>query len=280
MSDSKEEQIKSFQTIIDRLNKENEEKDNPDSLLNKKIRYIKLWEILLNSVSIWMFLFIPFYIAFRPKYYILLKIFNSIFDVMYICEIPIQIYKRKLKDFRMESKILNERVYFHQKNYFRFYFFLDILAAIPFNLIELGIDSTNAIRWLRMLRLVRLVHTYEFLKSIETNFFYENPYFYMAYILFYFLLWFHIFTCIIYYFATKLGFDKSWSYNQTMERRTIFQRYITSLYFITTSFSLVGYGDIVPITPSERIYICFVLIFSTFYVAYATGKKKFIFSFH
>lgn len=74
------------------------------------------------------------------------------------------------------------------------------------------------------------------------------------------LFFFHISSCM-FIFLCEFDGDvfSSWRYQQPYSQFTNGELYVTSLYYVVTTMSTVGYGDISGSTTLERIY-CIVLM--------------------
>ena len=87
--------------------------------LKTKFLLLSFWTFLINLVTVWNILYVPYFICFRPDYVIGLKISNCIFDVMYILVIFFRIYKCVLKDNLYENRIDPNMKHYHLKKYFK-----------------------------------------------------------------------------------------------------------------------------------------------------------------
>ena len=83
------------------------------------------------------------------------------------------------------------------------------------------------------------------------------------------LLWFYIHsleetedTWIKAYYKNK---DEEFNHNP-------FDNYLLSIYYIITTFSTVGYGDITPVNVAEYIYTIWLMFFGVGFYSYFIGK--------
>jgi hypothetical protein len=61
------------------------------------------------------------------------------------------------------------------------------------------------------------------------------------------------------------------AYDDTLLNATVMTKYGAALYFATTTLSTVGYGDILPINESERLYTAFFQVMGVFTFGYTMG---------
>ena len=81
----------------------------------------------------------------------------------------------------------------------------------------------------------------------------------------------HCITCFFYRLANdeNIGLDNSYLGNSLLNTD---QAYVKTLYFIITTISTVGYGDVLPKTPSEIAYVMFVQFIGVMIFAFLTGS--------
>ena len=74
------------------------------------------------------------------------------------------------------------------------------------------------------------------------------------------VFFFHISSCMFVFLAEfDSDIGNSWRYSDPYEFYEAFDLYITSIYFVVTTMSTVGYGDISGGTTLERVY-CIILM--------------------
>lgn len=112
----------------------------------------------------------------------------------------------------------------------------------------------------KLIKLLRLVRIMKFskkqsiirkaTKALQLNSSFER--FFL--VLFATLLMCHILTCLFVFFAS-FGQDEVDSFlNDDFMQMTVMQQYLTSCYFIISTFSTVGYGDISASNRIEKIF--------------------------
>ncbi|XP_053309347.1 potassium voltage-gated channel subfamily H member 6 [Spea bombifrons] len=207
-----------------------------------------------------------------------LNIVDLIVDIMFIVDIII--------NFRTTYVNMNDEVVSHPAkiaiHYFKGWFLIDIVAAIPFDLLvyRTGSDETTTlIGLLKTARLLRLVRVARKLDRYSE---------YGAAVLFLLMCTFaliaHWLACIWYaignverpYMEHKIGWLDNLanqigkSYNDTDQASgpSIKDKYVTALYFTFSSLTSVGFGNVSPNTNSEKIFsICVMLIGSLMYAS-------------
>ena len=62
--------------------------------------------------------------------------------------------------------------------------------------------------------------------------------------------------------CTHRDYSKSWMQGQNIPEGLFYKQYITSMYFVTTTLSTCGYGDIIPVS-GDRVetFVNTIIIF-------------------
>ncbi|KAA0705096.1 Potassium voltage-gated channel subfamily H member 2 [Triplophysa tibetana] len=205
-----------------------------------------------------------------------LNVVDLIVDIMFIIDIVI--------NFRTTYVNANDEVVSHPLriavHYFKGWFLIDMVAAIPFDLLiyrnNEETDTTTLIGLLKTARLLRLVRVARKLDRYSE---------YGAAVLFLLMCTFaliaHWLACIWYAIGNveqsgsigwlhSLGLQLDKPYNNTVPGSgpSIKDKYVTALYFTFSSLTSVGFGNVSPNTNSEKIFsICVMLIGSLMYAS-------------
>mmetsp|Transcript_27613 Transcript_27613/g.64394 ORF Transcript_27613/g.64394 Transcript_27613/m.64394 type:complete len:730 (+) Transcript_27613:51-2240(+) len=171
------------------------------------------------------------------------------------------------------------------RNYFRCFFWINLLACLPEDsftpLVKLVIPEENGPevnfniariyrlqRISRLAKLTRLTRVLRVLRMVYDTSSWFNSLRGIRVINFIVgLFWtIHLLACFWYLVAALHGnVDETW-----LARRTIgdgnlldkgpFEQWITSMYFVLTVFTTVGFGDMFAVTKAEIIYVAFVML--------------------
>ncbi|KAG5831878.1 hypothetical protein ANANG_G00284750 [Anguilla anguilla] len=213
-----------------------------------------------------------------------LNVVDLVVDVMFIVDILI--------NFRTTYVNSNDEVVSHPgriaQHYFKGWFLIDIVAAIPFDLLifRSGSDepqTTTLIGLLKTARLLRLVRVARKLDRYSE---------YGAAVLFLLMCTFaliaHWLACIWYAIGNvertgssgpggmKIGWldnladqiGKSYNDSDVASGPSVKDKYVTALYFTFSSLTSVGFGNVSPNTNPEKIFsICVMLIGSLMYAS-------------
>ncbi|XP_036124459.1 potassium voltage-gated channel subfamily H member 6 [Molossus molossus] len=207
-----------------------------------------------------------------------LTVVDLIVDIMFVVDIVI--------NFRTTYVNTNDEVVSHPRriavHYFKGWFLIDMVAAIPFDLLifRTGSDETTTlIGLLKTARLLRLVRVARKLDRYSE---------YGAAVLFLLMCTFaliaHWLACIWYaignverpYLEPKIGWldslgvqlGKRYNGSDPASGPSVQDKYVTALYFTFSSLTSVGFGNISPNTNSEKVFsICVMLIGSLMYAS-------------
>ncbi|CAD8141792.1 unnamed protein product [Paramecium pentaurelia] len=221
-----------------------------------------IWDLICLGFVIYEMIGIPFQISFE------IEISNEIQNLslgVFIFDILLNFNTGVYIDGALQ---MDRRYIF--KNYLQFWFWIDMISTFPYEIIidesQQLIQSAKLLRlfkflkFVRVLKLLRLAKLKKIIDKIDE---YIQTSRIIGVIitfikLFVFVLFFaHVLGCIFHY--TAIQEEYSWLGDQE-EEYDWQTRYINSLYWGVATMTTVGYGDISPQTPVERLLGIFLLL--------------------
>ncbi|KAK1788999.1 hypothetical protein P4O66_014950 [Electrophorus voltai] len=200
-----------------------------------------------------------------------LNVVDLMVDIMFIIDILI--------NFRTTYVNCNEEVVSHPGkiavHYFKGWFLIDMVAAIPFDLLIFGSGSDETTTLIGLLKTARLLRLVRVARKLDRYSEYGAAV--LMLLMCIFALIAHWLACIWYaignvekpYLEHKIGWldnlgvsiGKRYNYSDPSSGPSIKDKYVTALYFTFSSLTSVGFGNVSPNTNSEKIFsICVMLI--------------------
>ena len=190
-----------------------------------------------------------------------------------------------------ENSVVESDIQTIRHTYINAGLFLEVLSAIPIDLIAFYLNTPMWTRsWFRCLRFIKIVRLYRLIHiispKIKQNFMAYNL---TVYLVLYIYLN-HFAACIFFYIGKiqleehpNDRFDnRTWmsvfgepafhDYEPILDMSMIDQ-YIHSLYWAYATCGTVAYGDIIPVTPTEKIYGFIVMIIAKIFVAFIYAES-------
>ncbi|XP_076859012.1 voltage-gated inwardly rectifying potassium channel KCNH7 isoform X2 [Brachyhypopomus gauderio] len=207
-----------------------------------------------------------------------LNVVDLMVDIMFIIDILI--------NFRTTYVNANEEVVSHPGkiavHYFKGWFLIDMVAAIPFDLLIFGSGSDETTTLIGLLKTARLLRLVRVARKLDRYSEYGAAV--LMLLMCIFALIAHWLACIWYaignvekpYLEHKIGWldnlgvsiGKRYNYSDPSSGPSIKDKYVTALYFTFSSLTSVGFGNVSPNTNSEKIFsICVMLIGSLMYAS-------------
>ncbi|KAM8857926.1 voltage-gated inwardly rectifying potassium channel KCNH7 [Synchiropus picturatus] len=207
-----------------------------------------------------------------------LNVVDLMVDIMFIIDILI--------NFRTTYVNHNEEVVSHPAkiaiHYFKGWFLIDMVAAIPFDLLIFGSGSDETTTLIGLLKTARLLRLVRVARKLDRYSEYGAAV--LMLLMCIFALIAHWLACIWYaignvekpYLEHKIGWldnlgvsiGKRYNYSDPTSGPSIKDKYVTALYFTFSSLTSVGFGNVSPNTNSEKIFsICVMLIGSLMYAS-------------
>uniref|UniRef100_A0A8C6PE91 Potassium voltage-gated channel subfamily H member 7 n=1 Tax=Nothobranchius furzeri TaxID=105023 RepID=A0A8C6PE91_NOTFU len=207
-----------------------------------------------------------------------LNVVDLMVDIMFIIDILI--------NFRTTYVNHNEEVVSNPAkiaiHYFKGWFLIDMVAAIPFDLLIFGSGSDETTTLIGLLKTARLLRLVRVARKLDRYSEYGAAV--LMLLMCIFALIAHWLACIWYaignvekpYLQHKIGWldnlavsiGKRYNYSDPSSGPSIKDKYVTALYFTFSSLTSVGFGNVSPNTNSEKIFsICVMLIGSLMYAS-------------
>uniref|UniRef100_A0A8C7D016 Potassium voltage-gated channel subfamily H member 7 n=1 Tax=Oncorhynchus kisutch TaxID=8019 RepID=A0A8C7D016_ONCKI len=207
-----------------------------------------------------------------------LNVVDFMVDIMFIVDIVI--------NFRTTYVNLNEEVVSQPGKiaiqYFKGWFLIDMVAAIPFDLLIFGSGSDETTTLIGLLKTARLLRLVRVARKLDRYSEYGAAV--LMLLMCIFALIAHWLACIWYaignvekpYLEHNIGWldnlgvsiGKRYNYSDPSSGPSIKDKYVTALYFTFSSLTSVGFGNVSPNTNSEKIFsICVMLIGSLMYAS-------------
>ena len=255
--------------IIDSYN-ENESDEEPETsiyLINPETKFIYIYDTIITLITFYSLIYIPIELAknfcFCSSNNLLIKIINSFFDILFIIDLIIEFFrefytKEEEKLIKNNLKIIN--------NYIRGWFFMDLIAALPINILIYYYCKNNPDKicftyeynnkLIFFLVLARCLKSFKILKitTRKKNQFvteitekcsdntilgnYMDLFSNIAFI----IIGLHILSCIHIFIGRHIY--PGWIYINKFENFSTLNLYMISLYYLITTMTTVGYGEI------------------------------------
>ncbi|KAG8193572.1 hypothetical protein JTE90_000209 [Oedothorax gibbosus] len=250
-----------------------------------------VWDWIILLLVMYTAIFTPYVAAFllseekdkKAKKYgdDPIVVIDLLVDVMFIIDIII--------NFRTTYVNSNDEVISHPGkiavHYLRGWFIIDVVAAIPFDLLFLGSETDETTTLIGLLKTARLLRLVRVARKIDRYSEYGAAV--LLLLVAAFALIAHWLACIWYaignaerpFLAAKIGWldhlaeDTHQHYtNDSHGGPSIKSKYVTALYFTFTSLTSVGFGNVAPNTNMEKVFAIIVMLVGSLMYASIFGN--------
>ncbi|RUS92220.1 hypothetical protein EGW08_000073, partial [Elysia chlorotica] len=256
-----------------------------------------VWDWIILLLVIYTAVFTPYAAAFllseekkkerqatiEERYSEPLTIIDLIVDIMFIIDIFI--------NFRTTYVNKNDEVVSHPGkiavHYFKGWFLIDVVAAIPFDLLLFGSETDETTTLIGLLKTARLLRLVRVARKLDRYSEYGAGV--LLLLMATFALIAHWLACIWYAIGNmerkleqevrfgwldELAKQTHQFYNESDENSgpTIKSKYVTALYFTFSSLTSVGFGNVSPNTNSEKIFSILIMLIGSLMYASIFGN--------
>nr|QQY02582.1 potassium voltage-gated channel subfamily H member 2 [Cryptocotyle lingua] len=244
-----------------------------------------VWDWLILGLVIYTAIFTPYAAAFhlleenkairKSGEWSTLRAIDFFVDIMFIIDILINFRTTYVNK---NDELISDpgRIAIH---YFKGWLLIDVVAAIPFDLIQIGAQTDDMVKLIGLLKTARLLRLVRVVRKLDRYSEYGAAV--LMLLMATFVLIAHWLACI-WYFVGHIQRQKHeiWTgwldtlatqiqqpyVNRSMLGPAIQAKYITALYFTFSSLTSVGFGNVSPNTNPEKIFsICVMLVGSLMY---------------
>ena len=254
-------------------------------------KFIFVFDLFLIIADIYSSIIIPLTVAKNRNIIIKETFFNKIIhysiDFIFFLDFIISLF-RGYYDKEMEIVKDNKNIFF---NYLENEFILDFFQAIPIYIILRTFMKTSGkvyldysekqsyfiifLLFIKPFKIFKIMKKKknkaldDFYSYLSESYYIEKLFKFLIDFLIFFLF-VHLFIC----FHIYLSFQNypNWIININIMNKTFLTKYITSFYFMITTMTTVGYGDIVSISFIERLYNIILLVIGTTLYTYLISK--------
>jgi hypothetical protein len=212
-------------------------------------------EVLWLGVIFWAVAFTaaeaPFSFAFQTRLQDWQVVSDAIISILFLIDLIYHI--------RQRAKQKNKDMTTGGLWAYRALLAVDILACIPFDVLAYFTGVTHSIyllKWLRLFRLVRIVKLFHFVNSLKI----VPKFIKMQMFLFLAIILVHLIACVwIWVQPPAPGLD-------------VTTAYIDGVYWVITTLTTIGYGDITPITSGAKIFAMVIMITGVIFYGVVIGN--------
>ena len=220
---------------------------HPQSLIKK------LWNTFLLLIFTIYSVFVPYFICFDTDFP-LWRNMKLIQDLIFLLDVFLSFTSSYW--YHEHTLITNRKLII--KKYLKTWFFFDIISAIPFQLLS------------EKYSICVLLSLLKYFKLISSSVSFPVPAFFnlssaaerLCKILAAIILIVQVFACSWYFFAKVQNFPVDcWIIRYNLQNYSNFYIYLSAVYWVVTTITTIGFGDITPRNNSEKIFTIIVMCF-------------------
>lgn len=288
-SDNLSDVLTKHQNLIKSVKTTSEAVIVPISMFHPSEGFKVYWNLILGLSLLYTAIVTPFLLAFIvSREFDEWFIIDCILTGVFIFDVIITL---NTAYFDGEGKLICSRKQIFM-NYLKGWLIIDIVACIPFDLIQYSINPngqratyntlSKLVRLKSLPRLFRLSKVLVLFKEAKSFPLLDSIYYFfslshsgvqMISTFSMIILSLHIISCLWYFVARFYEFDPdTWISRQGMLDSELFDLYLTSIYWALTTLGTFGYGDITPKTTGEILLAMLWMVVAIYFLSFAISS--------
>ena len=255
---------------------------NTTYLFYQEGSFLKVWSLVILALLAYNASIVPFVLCFYDVLELKWYILENCSDIIFFLDIGVTFNSAYYDD---EMKLIQNRTII-SLNYLKSWFFLDLVACFPVQLFLSDNQSYNKLarisrisraykllRFLKLLKLVRIIKSAMIFQNLLEKLRMTAGFLCLLRFILTILLLVHVAGCV-WYLIARLDDSASQSWLQRYDLVNVNEvdLYIASVYYVTQIITTIGFGDIVPVTISERIYSLALMFIGICTYSYIVGS--------
>ena len=151
------------------------------------------------------------------------------------------------------------------KRYLKLWFWIDIMATFPWDVVLLWIIPSldqDLLRFARMIRVFRLARASRIIRRLTADWVIHSTYIEATKFFLYAFVVAHVLACLFWIWPGLFYGEEehTWRTEENLEDLDHTSQYTQALYWSITTMTTIGYGDITPVRKMEVIFTVFAML--------------------
>ena len=250
--------------------------------IDPKNSLMRYWDVYTMSLLVFTALVTPYEVAFLEASLNVLFFINRFVDLSFLFDMILNFYLGFFDDFIGKWVYDLSKI---RKRYLKSWFLIDVVSIIPFDAVGVLTESEEVkrlkvlriIRLLRLFKLLRILRAARIFQRLESAMEIDYTTLDMVKYLTIVLLTSHWMACLFSMTQSIEEGEESWlhrSWPEVANPRTDVPHwtlYVVALYWSVMTATTIGYGDVVPVTNTERLMCTVCMLCGGFMFGYIIG---------
>ena len=236
-------------------------------LIYPNTKFYQVWNWLILALLLYTAILVPVQICFPSDFSINWIFFDTAIDFIFFLDIFINFNKAFYDKY---SRLITSKKQI-AKQYLKTWFLIDMLSCLPIQITQNSaiFDSNSYLRILRFNRAYRIFGLLKFLRLLRTSHYAKKLYSIIKFnsmplkicmLLLVTWLFVHALGCIWILISEAENLThQNWYVRMKMGNYSSIDVYLCAVYYVFTTITTLGYGDIVAVTNPEKIFTILIM---------------------